>query len=135
MRSLIGREVWFPRWPSLEKEHQFRVTWPQQIEADLIKTAMVRLDRIFRRRNMRARIVMIIQDSIWVEAPHRETEQVRHLMRRMITTAGKLNVPPAVEFEQQRPLAVQHLKKRSTDQKLQRCGIEPFSFRWAMAPG
>ena len=53
MRNLIGRERWFPGWPSLEKEQQFRVSWQQQIEADLIKTAMVRLDRIFRRRNTR----------------------------------------------------------------------------------
>jgi DNA polymerase I-like protein with 3'-5' exonuclease and polymerase domains len=61
---------------------------------------MVRLDRIFRGRNTRARIVMIIQDSIWVEAPHQETEKVRHLMRRMMPTSGKLIVPLAVEFEQ-----------------------------------
>ena len=58
-------------------ERQFRVTWPQQIEADLIKTAMLRLDRIFRRRNMKARIVMMIHDALWVEAPEEEEIEVR----------------------------------------------------------
>jgi DNA polymerase I len=75
------------------------VTWPQQIEADLIKVAMVRLDSILRRRNMSARIVMMIHDAIWVEAPHEEEKQVRYLMRRMMTSAAKLLVPLDVDFE------------------------------------
>ena len=63
------------------------MTWPRQIEADLTKAAMVPLDRIFRRRKMEARIVMMIHDALWVETPEREAEQVRHLMRKMMTTA------------------------------------------------
>ncbi len=80
-------------------ERRFRITWPQQIEADLIKTAMVRLDRIFLRRNMRARIVMAIHDALWIEAPREEAEQVRHLVRKMMTTAAKLRVPLEVDFQ------------------------------------
>ena len=49
---------------------------------------------------MGARIVMVIHDALWVEAPHEEAEQVRHLVRKMMTTAGKLKVPLAVDFEQ-----------------------------------
>jgi len=99
VRSLIGRERNFARRPSSEMERQFRVTWPQQIEADLIKTAMWRLDRIFRRRNMKSRIVMMIRDALWVEAPHEETGQVRRLMGRMMTTAGKVKVPLEVDIK------------------------------------
>jgi len=99
VRSLMGRERRFPRRPSAEIERQFRVTWPQQIEADLIKTAILRLDRIFRRRNMKARIVMMIHDAIWVEAPQEEEREVRCLVRRMMTTAGRLRVPLEVDIE------------------------------------
>jgi DNA polymerase I len=74
------------------------VTWPQQVEADLINTAMLRLDRIFRRRNMEARIVMMIHDALWVEAPQEETVDVKHLVRRMMTTAAKLTVPLPVDL-------------------------------------
>ena len=81
-------------------ERAFRVTWPQQVEADLIKVAMVRLDRIFRRRNMEARIVMMIHDCLWVECPKAEEAKVRHLMRRMMTTAGRLDVPLDVDFHE-----------------------------------
>ena len=99
VRSLSGRERRFPQRPTFTMERQFRVTWTQQIEADLIKTAMLRLDRIFPRRNMDARIVMMIHDSLWVECPEKEAEQVRHLMQRIMTSAGELDVPLTVDFE------------------------------------
>ncbi len=76
VRSLAGRERRFPRRPSSEIERQFRLTWPQQIEADLFKTAMLRLDRIFRRRNMKARIVMMIHDSIWGAAREENDDHI-----------------------------------------------------------
>jgi len=99
VRSLLGRERNFVRRPSSEVERQFRVTWPQQIEADLIKTAMLRLDRIFRKRKMKARIVMMIHDAMWVEAPHEEATKVGHLMGRIMATAARLHVPLQVDFE------------------------------------
>lgn len=64
VRSLVGRERRFPRRPKAEMERQFRVAWPQQIEADLMKKAMARLDQIFRRRSMKARIVMMTHDAL-----------------------------------------------------------------------
>jgi DNA polymerase I len=98
VRSPLGRIRRFDSYPSKALERSFKVTWPQQIEADLIKTAMLRLDRIFHRRNMKARMVMMIHDSIWVECPEKEAEQVRHLVWRMMITAGELNVPLSVEM-------------------------------------
>jgi DNA polymerase I-like protein with 3'-5' exonuclease and polymerase domains len=63
VRSPSGRIRRFAAFPSKSLERSFKVTWPQQIEADLIKTAMLRLDRIFRRRKMGAHIVMMIPVS------------------------------------------------------------------------
>jgi DNA polymerase I len=100
VRSPLGRVRRFNTYPSKAVERSFRVTWPQQIEADLIKTAMVRLDRIFRRRGMGARIVMMIHDALWVEAPREEENEVRHLVERTMTTAGKLTVPLSVDFQE-----------------------------------
>jgi DNA polymerase I len=98
-RSPLGRVRRFDSYPSKALERSFRVTWPQQIEADLIKTAMLRLDRIFRRRSVKGRFVMIIHDALWVEAPHEEENQVRHLVERMMITAGKLAVPLDVDIK------------------------------------
>jgi DNA polymerase I len=97
--SPSGRIRKFNTYPSKALERSFKVTWPQQIEADLMKTAMVRLDRIFRRRNMKARLVMMIHDALWVEAPHDEKSEVRRLVERMMTSVAKLRVPLAVDIK------------------------------------
>jgi DNA polymerase-1 len=89
VKSPLGRIRSFDTRATRAMERKFRVTVPQQIEADLIKTAMVRLHRIFRRRNVGARIVMMIHDALWVEAPKEEAEEVSHLVRRMMETAGR----------------------------------------------
>jgi DNA polymerase I len=60
---------------------------------------MVRLDRIFRRRKLRARMVMVIHDALWVEAPKEEAVEVRHLVEKMMTTAAKLKVPLELELK------------------------------------
>jgi DNA polymerase-1 len=98
VRSLIGRERRFDRRANRAVERQFRATWPQQIEADMVKAAMVRLDTIFCRRKMGSKIVMMIHDALWVEAPQKEAEQARYLMKKMMTTAAKLKVPLEVDF-------------------------------------
>jgi DNA polymerase I-like protein with 3'-5' exonuclease and polymerase domains len=77
---------------------QFTLPSNERFETS-IKTAMLRLDRIFRWRKMKARIVMMIHDSLWVEAPHEEEIQVRNIMRRTMTTVEGLRVPLEVKFE------------------------------------
>jgi DNA polymerase I len=99
VRSPMGRIRRFDSFPSRALERSFKMTWPQQIEAHLIKIVMVRLDRIFRRRNMKAQIIMMIHDALWVECPQNEAEQVKQLVRRMMIKAEKLTVPITVDFQ------------------------------------
>ena len=47
---------------------------------------------------MSARIVMMIHDSLWVEAPQDEEGEVRYLVARMMTTAANLRVSLKVDF-------------------------------------
>ena len=98
VKSILGRERRFDRRPTSEVERQFRVTWPQQIEADLIKTAMVRLHMIFKRRNMKAKLVMVVHDALWVEAPIDEEKEIRRLVHKMMTTVGDLAAPLSVDL-------------------------------------
>ena len=81
------------------RELRFRVTWPQQIEADLTKTAMVRPHGVFRSENMQARLVMMIHESIWVEAPVQDEPEMKRLIRDVMITIGDLDVPLEVDFE------------------------------------
>ena len=95
--SSIGRR--FPRRPSAELKRRHRVTWPQQIEADIIRTVMVRLERIFRQKNLRERIVTMIHDALWLQASQGEETAVRDPMQTEATGAGDLDVPLIVDFE------------------------------------
>jgi len=78
-------------------ERRFKVTWPQKIEADFMKTAFVRLDRMFRLRNIKTRIAMMIHDALWIECPEKQELPVRHPVRGRMGTAGRLRVPLEVE--------------------------------------
>jgi DNA polymerase I len=60
---------------------------------------MVRVHRSFWRSRAAARIIMMIHDALWVEAPEKEADEVRHLMRRMMSTAAKLRVPLVAEIK------------------------------------
>jgi hypothetical protein len=51
------------------------------------------------RRTISVRIVMVIHDALWVEAPLEEETQVRQLMEKMMTTAAKLRVSLEVNFQ------------------------------------
>jgi len=48
---------------------------------------------------MKSRMVIILDGAIWVDASEEEAEQVRHLMRKMMTTAARLRVPVRVDFK------------------------------------
>ena len=48
---------------------------------------------------MGARTVMESPDALWVEVPHQEAEQARHLVRKLMTATGKLKVPLEVDIK------------------------------------
>lgn len=50
-----------------------------------------------RRRCIGAVIVIMSHEAQWVEVAPEEGEQVRHLIRKMMTTAGTLDVPLQVD--------------------------------------
>ncbi len=79
-------------------QRQFRVSLPQMMEADILKTAAIQLDQIFRRRGLASRIVMLIDDAIWVEAPAKEEKEARRLMNKIMATAGRPFLEMKVDF-------------------------------------
>jgi DNA polymerase-1 len=101
--SLTGRIRRFSSRANPALERQFRVSLPQMMEADILKTAAVRLDRIFRRRGMNARIVMLVHDAIWVEAPLDEEKETHRLMDKVMRTAGWRLLDLRVDFLDYRP--------------------------------
>lgn len=61
--------------------------------ADLIKVAMVRIDRALRTEGLRAKMVLQIHDELVFDVPREETERVKEIVRREMTTAIDFGVP------------------------------------------
>ena len=61
--------------------------------ADLIKIAMVKVDRALKAANLRTKMVLQIHDELVFDVPKEEVETVREIVRREMTTAYDFGVP------------------------------------------
>lgn len=61
--------------------------------ADIIKVAMLRLDKKFRELNLRSKIIMQIHDELVVEAPQDEVEIATKILQQEMENAFVLDVP------------------------------------------
>ena len=61
--------------------------------ADLIKVAMVKVDRAFKAENLRTKMVLQIHDELVFDTPPEEVEKVKAIVTREMTTALDFGVP------------------------------------------
>lgn len=66
--------------------------------ADLIKIAMVNIDRLLTKNNLTASLIMQVHDELVVEAPVKEKGEVMALVKREMEEVIKLKVPLKVEI-------------------------------------
>jgi DNA polymerase-1 len=66
--------------------------------ADIIKLAMIRIDREFRERKMGARLVLQVHDELIAEAPEREAGETERIVREAMEGAASLSVPLTVSL-------------------------------------
>jgi len=69
----------------------------QGTAADVIKMAMIRLDRALSDRGMTARLVLQVHDELVLEAPDGEVESLEALVREVMESAASLKVRLAVD--------------------------------------
>lgn len=69
----------------------------QGTAADLIKLAMIAVDRDLRERRLRARMLLQVHDELVLEAPPEEVEDVARLVKRRLEGAARLKVPLLAE--------------------------------------
>ena len=75
VRSYLGRMRRFDGEFGSREQRQAKATLLQQIEADTLRLALMRLEAKFRQLKMKSRIVMTIHDAVYVEAPEEEEER------------------------------------------------------------
>ena len=69
----------------------------QGTAADIIKLAMIKVDRSLREAGLRAKMVLQIHDEILLEVPEEEIEQVKEIVERDMQGVVNLSVPLTVE--------------------------------------
>ena len=66
--------------------------------ADIIKVAMVNLDREIKKRNMRSRMIMQVHDELVFDAHLAEVEELKTLVAEKMSGAVQLRVPLVVDM-------------------------------------
>jgi DNA polymerase-1 len=69
----------------------------QGTAADLIKIAMIRIDRRLREENFATRMTLQVHDELLFDVPEKEVEQVKQLVRHEMETVIQLKVPVLVD--------------------------------------
>jgi DNA polymerase-1 len=72
-------------------------TTVQGTAADLIKMAMIRLDRALKERGLETRLLIQVHDELLLEVPDREVEEVNGLVREAMESVHPLDVPLLAE--------------------------------------
>jgi DNA polymerase-1 len=70
----------------------------QGTAADLIKLAMIRIDRELHERGLKSRMTLQVHDELVFEVPEGEVDQMRTLVREHLENVHRLSVPLLVEM-------------------------------------
>ena len=103
--TLFGRRRPIPELKSsnfMQRNFGERVAMNAPIQgtaADIMKIAMIDVDRELRKRGLRSRIVLQIHDELLIEAPLEEEEEVKNLLTDRMKHAASLQVALEVEAQ------------------------------------
>ena len=70
----------------------------QGTAADIIKIAMVRVDRRLKRQKMKSQLILQIHDELLIEATLDEVDEVKHILKEEMEHAARLAVPLEVDM-------------------------------------
>jgi DNA polymerase I len=71
----------------------------QGTAADLIKVAMIRIDKVVQERGLKSRMTLQVHDELVFEVPEKEVETMQSLVREQMEKVHELAVPLLVEME------------------------------------
>ena len=103
VETALGRRLWIaeinsPNGPRRSGAERAAINAPMQgTAADLIKLAMIAVQRWIERERMRSRLILQVHDELVLEAPEDELDAVREQVPRMMGAVATLAVPLEVE--------------------------------------
>ena len=102
--TLLGRRRYLPELKSTSapvREFGKRAAMNTPVQgtaADIIKLAMVRIDRMLRAENLRSRLILQVHDELLLECPPEEADRAAALLRQAMEEAVSLKVPLLAEI-------------------------------------
>ncbi|MCD6732948.1 MAG: DNA polymerase I [Burkholderiaceae bacterium] len=103
VETVFGRRLWLaeinsPNGPRRSAAERAAINAPMQgTAADLIKMAMIAVQRWLDGRPMASKLIMQVHDELVLEVPQAELDEVRSELPRLMTGVASLSVPLEVE--------------------------------------
>ena len=72
----------------------------QGASADIIKIAMLKVNRVLKEKGFRAKLILQVHDELIVDTPFEEIEAVKEILKNEMENAVNLSVPLAVEISE-----------------------------------
>ncbi len=105
VETLMGRRRYIPELDASNRQvreaaERMAINMPVQgTAADIIKVAMVNLQREMDERGLKSRLILQVHDDLLLEAPREEADQAAALLRDVMCGAVKLTVPLKVDVK------------------------------------
>ena len=105
VQTILGRRRAIPEINSSnrnlrEAAERMAINMPVQgTSADIIKVAMVQLDREMTERNLKSKLLLQVHDELIFEVPEDELDEMKKLAPRIMTTSIKLSLPLKVDIK------------------------------------
>ncbi len=105
VQTILGRRRAIPEIHSSnrilrEAAERMAINMPVQgTSADIIKVAMVRLDREMAQRKLKSKLLLQVHDELIFEVPEDELGEMKKLVSRVMSAALELSVPVKVEIK------------------------------------
>ena len=103
VQTAFGRRLWLPdiassRIPVQKAAERAAINAPMQgTAADLIKKAMVAVQKWLQETGARSRLILQVHDELILEVPEEEVETVREALPRLMSGVAELKVPLVAE--------------------------------------
>ncbi len=103
VQTILGRRRLIPEVNSANRQvrqaaERMAINMPVQgTSADIIKVAMINLDREMDKRGLKSRMLLQVHDELVFEVPDAELAEMRELAPRIMSTAIELSVPVKVD--------------------------------------
>jgi len=105
VQTVLGRRRYIPEINSSNAQvrmaaERMAINMPVQgTSADIIKVAMIELQRGMDRKGLEAKMILQVHDELLFELPQEEVEELRQLVLRIMPEALKLSVPLKVDVK------------------------------------